>query len=84
MAKFLQGGANFTGKPTKKGLKTAIKEAPETVWLYTTSALGESWSGFAPALPDDVKFNVVGPDPYTKRTWYANVRKDPSGALIVS
>lgn len=72
---FEQGGADFrSDKKTKKALKEAIAANPDEVYLYSTSAFG-GWSGMASALPEDMKFNVVGPDPYKNRSWYATVTR---------
>lgn len=82
MAKtFEQGGAEFNGRPTKKALKEAVKSSPGAVWLYSTSLLG-GWSGFAADLPEGTTFNVAGPNPYSARSWYATIKKDPSGAVF--
>lgn len=81
---YIQGGAEFVAeKNTKKALKEAIKERPTAVWLFSTSAFG-GWSGFASDLPPGATFNVIGPDPYKKRSWYATVKKDPSGTVFCS
>jgi hypothetical protein len=44
---YVQGGANFpvSGKKTKAALKRLIKEAPDKVYLYDTSAFGSKFSG---------------------------------------
>lgn len=80
-----QGGAEFahTGKATKKALKEAIKEDPSMVYLYSTSAVVQGWSGQASELPEGMTFNVVGPDPYANRSWYASV-KNNNGKVTVS
>lgn len=79
----VQGGAEFQGpKKTKTALKKAIKDEPDQVYLYCTSFTG-GWCGLASDLPEGTQFNVVGPDPHTKRDWYANVTKS-DGKLRVS
>jgi hypothetical protein len=86
MSAFEQGGADFqyTGKkPTKAALKAAIKEDPSKVYLNSTSAFG-GFSGYASDLPSGVTFNVVGPDPYTDRRWYASVKHNAKGDVIVT
>ena len=86
---YIQGGADFTtslgvkGK-TKKELKQTISEVPHNVYLYATSDMGPQFNGPADRLPEGTTFNVVGPDPYTKRTWYASVKVGPGGKLVVS
>jgi hypothetical protein len=83
---YAQGGADFTNKkPTKAALKLAIKEAPHTVYLYDTAAMKEwqKFSGYADQLPEDITFNVVGPDPFTDRSWYASIYRNAKGGLTV-
>lgn len=81
-----QGGADTAVGPprTKKALKEAITGDPSTVRLYSTNNITQGWSGYASELPDGVSFLVVGPDPYTKRTWYAKVERNSRGVLAVS
>lgn len=60
-------GASY---PTKKALKEAIGKSLNYV----------ETSFFGPEFKADGTFAVVGPDPYTKRTWYATVTM--AGGLI--
>jgi hypothetical protein len=53
-------GASY---PTKKALKAAIGQPLD----YMETSM------FGPEYKDDGRFPVVGPDPYTKRSWYATV-----------
>lgn len=70
-------GALVNGErpPTKKALREALANAPTTVELDSTAAVGghvgKTFRG--DAIPEGVRLNVVGPDPYTARNWYANV-----------
>lgn len=71
---YINVGAEINGVPakTKKALKEAMQSAPETVVFYSTSDFTTgAWYGHH--LPKDDKLQVVGPDPYTKRVWYATV-----------
>lgn len=89
---FSQGGAKFTeiglqpaqNLKKKKDLKDAIKNVPGNVQLYSTSAFDNEWSGLASEIPEGLTFNVVGPDPYTDRNWYASVKRNSKGAVTVS
>lgn len=86
MTDYVQGGAQFTppnGKKTKAALKEMVKTNPSSVRLYATSSMGPQFSGTADTLPEGMEFNVVGPDPYRKRDWYATVKRGPRGALVV-
>jgi hypothetical protein len=82
---YVQGGANFpvNGRKTKAALKKAVMGNPATVYLYDTSAFGSKFSGPPTNLPMGMCFNVVGPDPYSARDWYASVYKGAKGALVV-
>lgn len=72
----IQGGADFpSAKKTKGELKKQLAESPELVGLYCTSNMGPQFSGMANELPEDAQFLVVGPDPFTKRNWYATVTR---------
>jgi hypothetical protein len=86
---YYQGGAEWfgdrTGK-TKAELKRQIKADPTQVYLTDTTAPvlgGPKWEGRASDLPEGVVFNVVGPDPFTKRDWYASVYRNKNGGLTV-
>ena len=80
---YVQGGADFRApKQTKAALKEAIKSDPDSVFLYDTTAIRPSkFSDIATKLPEDFEFNVVGPDPYTARDWYATVYWGYDGKL---
>jgi hypothetical protein len=80
---YVQGGAQFRGKQTKAGLREAVKTTPSNVYLYDTSAFGSKFSGSATELPKSICFNVVGPDPYSRRDWYASVYMGRGGKLVV-
>ena len=79
---YIQGGARYEGVKTKTRLKELLKTDPSSVVLYATSSMGPQFSDTADKLPQDVEFNVVGPDPYTKRDWYATVKYGTRGALV--
>lgn len=66
--------------PTKAALKRAIKESPETVTFYSTSPMGPQFNGKADDMPEEHSLIVAGPNPYTSRKWFANVKRD--GAKI--
>ena len=83
----IQGGAEFGNgsivQRTKGRLKDLIKREPQNVFLYDTSAHGSKFSGEARKLPKNMEFLVVGPDPYSKRDWYATVYWGRDGKLKV-
>lgn len=82
---YVQGGADFRvkGRKTKTALKEAIKADSSKVYLYDTSAFGSKFSSPASDLPEGVVFNVVGPDPFTRRDWYASVYRNTKGVVAV-
>jgi hypothetical protein len=61
-----------TKPATKKALREAVASTPERVRFYDTSMIDNRGDvGIEDLRPNDV---IVGPDPYTKRSWYANVK----------
>lgn len=74
---YINVGAQINGldAKTKKALREAMGSAPDMVTFYATAALGpdcgKAFTG--DNLPVGDKLSVVGPDPFSKRTWYATV-----------
>jgi hypothetical protein len=69
---------------TKKALREAIVDDPASVLLYGTSPLGAQFEGETAAdCPEGVKLQVVGPDPYSRRNWYATI-ENRGGKIVVS
>lgn len=66
---------------TKKALRDALTKAPATVLLESTAAvgahIGKTFQGGE--VPDGVRLNVAGPDPYSARNWFANVTRGRDG-----
>jgi hypothetical protein len=72
------------GATTKKALREAIVDDPASVQLYGTSDLGPQFEGETAAdCPEGVKLQVAGPDPYTRRNWYATI-ENRGGKIVVS
>jgi hypothetical protein len=71
---------NGVAFPTKKALKTALKEDPSEVLFTPTSTLGP-WSGqmCGDDLPRGYTLSVCGPDPHTHRAWFASVQWTATG-----
>ncbi len=66
--------------PTKKSLKEAIQQDPfnpTNVRIEATSLFGNEYDGPLSAAPNNARFTVVGPDPYTSRKWYATISMNP-------
>lgn len=73
------------GATTKKALKEAVRDRPETVRLYGTSMFDE----FGPTAVTELQaghYSVVGPEPQTSRKWYATVHVSESstGKKLIS
>jgi hypothetical protein len=74
----LQGGVrDHEGKPirTKKTLKEAALLRPHAVTFYDTSAFNPTPDRPLAELEVNTTLTIVGPDPYTKRQWYAIVQR---------
>lgn len=74
---------------TKAELRRLLVGAPQNVTFDLTSMteVGRDLTGTEVAeilTRQDVKYNVVGPDPYRARKWYATVELDRNGRLKVS
>lgn len=78
---FVNVGAliNNERPPTKKALKDALKDAPDTVVFDATALKDEGKRFAATEIPDGVTLVLVGPDPYKARKWYGNVKRGKDG-----
>ena len=75
---------------TKAALKRLLKVEPQNVIFDTTSEFPNaeyeqvaSDLGNRPHHADEA-WSIVGPDPYSDRKWYATVRTNRLGNLVVS
>lgn len=64
---------------TKKALKEAVEAINEggdgySVVIEATSIFGNEYDGSLHNAPRNVTYYIVGPDPYTKRNWYASIK----------
>ncbi|MFH9606898.1 hypothetical protein [Streptomyces sp. NPDC017448] len=84
---YINVGARINGErvKTKKTLREALKDAPETVVFDRTSILdgsnGENIKG--DAIPTADTLTVTGPDPYNNRAWFASVKQTPTGPKVI-
>lgn len=71
---------------TKKELKELAKERPHTVEFFATSSFDGGSANRFPLtrIPIGTKLVIVGPNPYTKRDWYANIEVTASGEIKVT
>jgi hypothetical protein len=67
---------------TKKALRDAIASG-QTVHFDGTSMFDPPSYDLSELLETE-KLSVVGPDPYTKRSWYATVERKSDGTIRVS
>ncbi len=79
MTIYINAGASLfdpgTGGQRNVKTKAELKREVDAVWFYSTSAF-TPWNGLAKDLPPGTTLTVVGPNPYTKRSWYASVTFD--------
>jgi hypothetical protein len=69
---------------SKKALREALRDAPETVRFDGTSSMGDQFDGFADSIPEGISLTVAGPDPYTKRSWFATVTRSAEGKVKIT
>lgn len=67
---------------SKKQVKELLLTQPEAVYLEATSTFGE-YDGPASGLPEGKTVYIVGPDPYTNRKFYGQIRKNGNGRLVM-
>lgn len=64
---------------SKKEIKDAVRDAPDTVHVECTSMHG----GFSGPVSEIVRsITFVGPDPYTNRKFYGNIVRGPKGLKV--
>lgn len=69
---------------TKKQLREALAADPTSVYFDGTSMFSHVTGYAAENVPDGTIISVVGPDPFTKRSWYASVQRLPDGKFKVA
>lgn len=75
---------NGTRPKSKKAVKEAVLNDPESVRIEATSLFGGEYDGPADLLPGPAKVHFVGPDPYTSRKFYGTIERKPDGSVKVS
>lgn len=68
---------------SKKEIKEAIATNPSSIYIQATSVFGNEYDGPASELPEGAKVYFVGPDPFTKRSFYGSITRS-GGKLKVS
>jgi hypothetical protein len=67
------GGTEAVYVRTKTALRTALRDNPSAVLFESTEAIGGNAGATfrGDEIPEGVRLQVCGPDPYTSRKWYA-------------
>lgn len=70
--------------PSKKALKAALAASPSEVMFDVTDMFHPELPGLlcADSIPEGVKVQVAGPDPYTKRNWFASIVPAANGPKL--
>lgn len=73
---------------SKKALREVLASDPRRVLVEFTSAFGDNAGDVIPAaeLVDTIvrRYQLVGPDPYRSRVWYASLDVHPNGRMVLS
>jgi hypothetical protein len=57
---------------SKKAIKEALANSPNSVTWEATSLFGNEFGGYASDMPEGRPIHFVGPDPYRKRNFYGS------------
>lgn len=77
-------GKNGQRIKTKKQLREELASDPASVEFDTTSMFDKASGYSGNSFPQGVTLTVVGPDPYSKRSWYASVSRKADGTIKVA
>ena len=82
--RYANAGVREPHNKSKKMLKAGLQH-PENVVFYSTEGFSGVQVGKASEMEPgaDVSISVVGPNPYLKRDWYAQVTRDADGTFRV-
>lgn len=87
MTRFINADARDTALrrrfQTKAALKRAVAQTPDEVVLFPTALFTTDHETMADKVQPGEVWNVVGPDPYNDRRWYASVQLDSKGKVTV-
>jgi hypothetical protein len=67
---------------SKKAVKEALTNVPESVIIEYTSMHGEPGPDSPLDLRPGTKIHFVGPDPYTKRVFYGTIQRTTLGFKV--
>jgi hypothetical protein len=68
---------------TKKAFKEAVANDPKSFRLFDTSLFDPEPDHNGETLPIGKRFEVVGPNVYRDRRWYATIEKKADGTVTV-
>ena len=68
---------------SKKEIKEVVATDPSRVSIEATSMFGNEYDGELTHAPEG-RITFVGPDPYTKRSFYGTIVKRAGVPLVVS
>jgi hypothetical protein len=83
---FIQEGVLSTDSrrpKSKKEVRELLAEDPSQVLLEATSMFGNEYGGPVSEAPVG-RYYVVGPDPYTKRSFYGEITVRPDRSIKVT
>ena len=72
-----------TRPKSKKAIKEAVANDPWSVHIEATSMFGNEYEGPVAQMPHG-RVTFVGPDPYTKRSFYGTITKGDDGKVKVA
>jgi hypothetical protein len=77
-------GIYINGKrpASKKAVREAVRDTPESVRCEGTSIRGDDFDGPASDLPAGASVHFVGPDPYTSRKYYGTLTRTAKGLVV--
>lgn len=88
---YINAGASYQWRrvKTKAELKRLLKAEPQNVTFDTTSLHAKPETVIASDLGNrphgaSESWSIVGPDPYSKRDWYATVKVNAKKNLVVT
>jgi len=80
----LQGIFINSSRPkSKKAIREAAANAPNTVQVEATSFFGNDFSGSITGMEIGQSITFVGPDPYVKRDFYGTIKRTATGFKVV-
>jgi hypothetical protein len=68
---------------SKKAVKEAVKNSPDTIVAYATSLWGNEFNGRISHLLEGQQVHFVGPDPYRLRKFYGTISRKNGKLKVV-